>query len=300
MGFMTIETKIKLWKRAALFGAALIWGSSFIVVKNTVDVVPPIFLIAIRFTIATILLSFVFYKHLKKLNREYLKSGFVIGFLLFLAYTIQTIGITDTTPGKNVFLTAIYCVLVPFLFWMVNRNRPDRYHFIAAFLCIIGIGFVCLSDGLKIRLGDSLTLIGGFFYAAHMVAVEKLSKDRDPVLITITQFGYTAIFAWISSLLTEGIPDASQFSSEVLLGILYLAVFATAIALLLQNVGQKGTPPAAASIILSMEAVLGVLFSVIFYHEKVTLQLFIGFAFILIAIIISETKLSFLHKNKTN
>ncbi len=285
---MTLE--MKMLKRAALFGAALIWGGSFIVVKNTVDVIPPIFLIAVRFTIATIVLCIVFCKHLKKLDKTYLNSGLLIGVLLFLAYTIQTIGITDTTPGKNAFLTAIYCVIVPFLYWVVNHKRPNRYHVMAALLCILGIGFVCLSEGLKLKFGDSLTLIGGFFYAAHMVSVEKLSKDKDPVLITITQFGYTAIFAFLATLMTEKLPKVEAFTNEVLGGIFYLAVFATAIALLLQNIGQKGTPPAAASIILSLEAVFGVIFSVVFYHERVTTQLLIGFAFIFVAIIISERK----------
>ncbi|MDD3172827.1 MAG: DMT family transporter, partial [Herbinix sp.] len=242
------------------------------------------------------LLSAIFHKRIKKLNKDYFIKGGIIGVCLFLAYSLQTIGITDTTPGKNAFLTAIYCVLVPFLFWAVDKKKPDNFNIIAAFVSIIGIGFVSLNGNFTIRVGDSFTLAGGVIYAAHMVAVAKFGKDKDPILLTILQFGYAAVFSWIVALLFEDFP--SEWSVGTITGILYLAVFATSIALLLQNVGQKYTNPAPAAIILSLESVFGVLFSVIFYHESITLRLFLGFLLIFFAVIISETKLSFLFKNK--
>lgn len=297
---MKSETKSMILRRAALFGAALIWGSSFIVVKNTVDATPPVLLVAIRFTIACFVLCIVFIKKLKLLTRSYLSSGLVIGLCLFLAYTIQTIGITDTTPGKNAFLTAIYCVLVPFLFWVVNKTRPDRYHFIAAILCMSGIGLTCLQENLKISMGDSLTLLSGLFYAIHIVMVAKLACKKDPIIVTIVQFGYTALFSWLLTLTTTEVSMTSLIKPETIGAIIYLSLFCTAIALLLQNIGQKNTPPAQASIILSLEAVFGVLFSVLFYHEKLTQKLFLGFILIMLSIIVSETKLKFLRIHRIN
>ena len=287
---------INVLAKIALFSAALIWGSSFIVVKSAVDVFEPFMLLGFRFTIACALLCLIFRKKLSLLNKDYFIKGGIIGFCLFAAYGLQTVGITDTTPGKNAFLTAIYCVLVPFLFWIVDKCKPDMFNFLAAFLCIGGIGLVSLSGDLSIRMGDALTLVGGFFYAAHMVSVAKFSQDKDPVLITILQFGFCALFAWVVGFLFEDFPTKWSVSSVG--GMLYLAVFATAAALLLQNIGQKHTPPAAASIILSLESVFGVLFSVLFYHEEVTPRLLTGFVLIFFAVVISETKLSFLFKNK--
>jgi drug/metabolite transporter (DMT)-like permease len=211
-----------------------------------------------------------------------------------LAYSLQTIGITDTTPGKNAFLTAIYCVLVPFLYWIIDRKKPDIYNFIAAFISITGIGFVSLNGSFSIGTGDAFTLAGGFFYAAHLIAVAKFGRKKDPVLLTILQFGYSAIFAWIVAFFFEDLPTA--WTIGTISGLLYLAVFATAIALLLQNIGQKYTKPAPAAIILSLESVFGVLFSVLFYHEEITLKLFIGFLLIFLSVVISETKLSFLKR----
>lgn len=282
--------------KMALFIASLIWGSSFLVVKNSMDFMGPYTLLAFRFTIGCLLLSIIFHKKLKKINRSYLKQGAVTGVLIFLAYSIQTIGIIDTTPGKNAFLTAIYCVIVPFMYWLVDKNKPDVYHFTAAFVGIAGIGLVSLNGSFEIEVGDAFSLISGLFYGAHMVAVAKFSKGKDPVIITILQFGYAAVLSWFMSLLTEDIP--SSIGTGEIVNVLYLAVFATAVALLFQNIGQKYTNPAPASIIMSLESVFGVIFSVIFYGEEITLKLFTGFVFIFIAILISETKLSFIGKKE--
>lgn len=144
---MDKQKKINILARGALFSAALIWGSSFFVVKDTVDAIPPNFLLAVRFTVGCIVLALIFHKRLKEIDREYLWKGAVIGLCLFAAYSSQTIGITDTTPGKNAFLTAVYCVIVPFLFWMVNKTKPDIYNIAAALLCLTGIGMVSLTEG---------------------------------------------------------------------------------------------------------------------------------------------------------
>lgn len=294
---MNQRNEHRIASKIALFGASLIWGSSFLIMKNSVDNIEPHFLLGIRFTIGCLLLCLIFHRRLKELNRAYFLRGGLLGLFLFLAYSLQTIGLTGTTPGKNAFLTAIYCVIVPFLYWAVDRKKPDAYHLSAALLTILGIGLVSLNSGLTIQYGDAFTMAGGFFYAAHMVAVAKFGKDRDPVLITILQFGYAAIFSWIVSLLTEEMKI--PMNPGVITGVLYLSVFATAVALLLQNVGQKYTNPAPAAVILSLESVFGVLFSVIFYKEEINLRLLLGFLLIFLAVIISETKLSFLKKKKT-
>ncbi len=292
---MEQNAKRNIIAKAALFGASLIWGSSFLIVKTSVDVMGPHMLLGIRFTIGCLLLCIIFHKKLKMLNKDYFRKGGLIGLLIFLAYSLQTIGITGTTPGKNAFLTAIYCVLVPFLYWAVDRTRPDIFNITAAILTILGIGMVSLNGSFQIQYGDAFTLAGGVFYAAHMIAVARFGKEKDPVLITILQFGYAAIFSWIVAFATEDL--GVQMNVGVITGVLYLSVFATAIALLFQIIGQKYTKPAPAAVILSLESVFGVLFSVVFYREQITMRLFIGFLLIFLAVILSETKLSFLRKS---
>ena len=285
-----------LMAKLALLLATLIWGTSFVVVKDAVDIIPTAYLLAVRFSVACALLALIFFKKLKKINKEYLLHGLIIGTCLFLAYYIQTLGIEDTTPGKNAFITAAYCVMVPFMFWFINRKKPDKYNIIAAVLCLAGIGLVSLTADLTVGKGDALTLVAAVFYALHMVFIAMFSKDKDPTVLTILQFAVTAIFSWIASFMVK--PVAFEITTSLATSVLYLALFATAACLLLQNVGQKYTNPSEAAIILSLESVFGVLFSILLYAEKITPQIGIGFLLIFVAIIISETKLSFIKKSK--
>ncbi len=289
--------KKSFFAKTALFVAAIIWGLSFFIVKDTVEIFPPNFLLAIRFTVGAALLALCFIKKLAIIDKGYLLSGAAMGACLFAAYCVQTIGITETTPGKNAFLTAIYCIIVPFLFWIWDKKAPEKYHFGAAIIAIIGIGIVSLTEQLTIGFGDALTLLGGFFYALHIVVTNKVGTNRDIIVLTVLQFAFAALFSWFCAIIFEQFPQNVSITTESVLGIGFLSVFATCLALLFQNVGQKFSDPSAAAIILSLESVFGVLFSVIFYNEQVTLRLLIGFTLIFVAVIASETKFAFLRKN---
>ena len=293
---MSPEMMKKLAK-PMLFAAALIWGTSFFIMKNALDSLPVYALLAIRFTAGAILLSIVCLKKWKDFTVDYLWRGAVVGGFLFTAYTVQTFGLSLTTPSKNAFLTAVYCVLVPFFTWMVVHRRPDRYNIAAAVLCVAGVGLVSLNEALTINVGDLLTLLCAVFYAAHIVAVEKLSPGKDIYLITIFQFAFAALYSWMFALTTEVFPTQALRDPAVFLPLAYLCVMATTVALLFQNVGQIWSDPASASVILSLESVFGVLFSVLFYGDPVTARLVVGFALIFVAVLCSETKFAFLrHK----
>ena len=293
---------INILARVAILVATLIWGSTFVLMKDTVSVMSPSWLLFFRFTVGWMLLAIIFNKKLKLLNKSYVLGGAVIGLCLFLAYFTQTLGIADTTPGKNAMLTAGYCVLVPFLMWGVNRKRPDAFNIIAALLCIVGIGMVALtSNGEKFTIvpGDTLTLVGAFFYAAHIVAVWTFARDKDMILVTILQFFYCSVFSLALAFVTGQELDFANIPLSNIYMLAYLAVFGTTIALLFQNIGQKYVPPSAASILLSLESVFGVMFSLIFFaDEKKDPIIFIGFALVMIAVIISETKLDFIFKKQ--
>ena len=284
------------WGRVALLTAALIWGSSFIVMKNAVEGVPVFMLLGIRFTVGCLLLMLIFHRRLKTIGKKQLLHGAVVGTLLFAAYTVQTFGLRETTPGKNAFLTAVYCVLVPFVNWVIFRRRPTGWNWLAAVMCLAGIGLVSLEGDLTMNRGDALTLVGGVFYALHLVAVSRFGEEDDPVMLTMLQFGASAVWCWGLSFMTESMPN--PFPTNAWLELAYLAVFATTAALLLQNVGQSVTPAAPAAILLSLESVFGVAFSVMLGAEGLTAQLVCGFALIFLAVVASETQFSFLRKGR--
>lgn len=287
----------KLAKPLLVF-ATVIWGSTFFILKDTLDNVSVYFMLAFRFTLATVILALAFWKRWKGIDKSYFLAGAVMGTLLFSAYAVQNFGLIGTTPGKNAFFTAVYCVIVPFLYWAIHhRTRPDKFNVVAAILCLLGIGFVSWDGGLSIAYGDALTLIGGFLYACHIVAVAHYSQKRDIFLLTVLQFGAVAILSWIFAGVTGGIP-AEVLPVKAWIVLLYLAIAATALALLFQNVGQKYTDPSAAAVLLALEAPFGVLFSILFANERPTAFMIIGFALIFVSIICSETKFSFFSMKK--
>ncbi|MBP8639817.1 MAG: DMT family transporter [Oscillospiraceae bacterium] len=295
---MSIDQKKKyaVLGRSALFFTTLIWGTSFVVLKNTLDTVPTLYILAFRFSGAAVLLALIFAKELKKIDRKYLINGAVLGTLIFCGYVVQTYGLYYTTPGKNAFLTAAYCILVPFVAWIVSKKRPDKYNFISTLICLAGVGFVSLKNDKTIELGDWLTLCCSIFYAVHIVLTAKYVKGRSVAILSMLQFATAGILGWISALIVDPFP--TEISVGNIWSIVYLCVMCTAVCFLCQTFGQKHTPASTAAIILTLESVFGAGFSVLLGKEVLTPKLFVGFALIFFAVLISETKLNFLKKKK--
>ncbi len=289
------ENTLKKLAKPMIVFATLIWGSTFFILKDTLDDVDLMFLLAFRFSLAAGILALVFWKRWKGMDLRCLWQGGALGVLLFAAYAVQNYGLMDTTPGKNAFFTAVYCVIVPFLYWVVDRLRPSRWNVLAAVLCVAGIGFVSWDGGLAFTRGDLLTLLSGFIYACHIVAVAKFSQGRDIFILTVLQFASTALCCWVGMLFTGGFP-ADGLPAQAWLVLLYLALAATSIALLFQNVGQKYTDPSSAALLLSLEAPFGVAFSVLFGAEQPAPLMYLGFFLIFLAIVCSETQFKFLRK----
>ncbi len=290
------EHTLKKLAKPMIVLATVIWGSTFFILKDTLDDVDLMFLLAFRFTLAAAILALAFWKRWKAMDLGYLWRGGVMGVLLAAAYAVQNYGLMDTTPGKNAFFTAVYCVIVPFLYWAVDRLRPSRWNVLAALLCVAGIGLVSWDGGLSLSGGDVLTLCGGLLYACHIAAVSKFSQGRDIFLLTVLQFAATALCCWAGTLLfTHGLP-VNGLPQRAWWVLLYLAVAATTLALLFQNVGQKYTDPSSAALLLALEAPFGVAFSVVFGAESPTPLMYLGFLLIFLAIVCSETQFKFLRK----
>ncbi len=286
-----IKRKVKLAAGLGLLVTAFIWGFAFVVVKNSLDYVSPIYMLAFRFTIAGITLALVFMKRLRHMNKKLLAHGALVGFFLFAAYLVQTIGCDYTTAGKNAFLTTIYVVVVPFLGWALRKGKPDRYCVAAAFIAIAGIGLLTLEGDFSVNIGDMLTLVCGILFALQIIYIDQYTETDDPVLIAIWQIIFAAVYSWITAFIAGGeFPAEALGSSSVVLSMLYLGLFSTMIAFVLQNVCQKYLRPATASLLMSTESVFGVLCSVLFLHELMNGRMVIGCALIFAAIVLNEIK----------
>lgn len=277
---------------------AAIWGFAFVIVKDSLDYVGAVWMIAFRFTIAAVILAAIFYKKFALFNRSYLVHGAVLGLFLFLAYLFQTIGCKFTTAGKNAFLTTVYVILIPLIGWPMRKKRPSWYVFVAAVMSVTGIGLLALqNDGgnvFDINMGDTLTLVCGIFYALHILFVEKYDETEDPVFLTVLQFAFAALFGWIvspfmtDSKLNGSFPLEYLSNPRVILSMMYLGVFSTMVAFFLQNVCLKFVPSALASLFLSLESVFGVLFSTLLLGEHLSLRMWAGCVLIFGALMMAE------------
>ncbi|MBO4706659.1 MAG: DMT family transporter [Spirochaetaceae bacterium] len=284
---------------SGLILVTIIWGAAFAVVKNSLDYVPPIYMMAFRFTIAGIVMSLVFIKKLLRIKKDELIHGVGIGVFLFLAYAFQTIGCNYTTAGKNAFLTTVYVILVPFLNWILIKRRPDIFSIIAALLSITGIGLLSLEGDFTMNKGDVLTLICSFCYALQIIFIAQWSQNDDPVLLAIIQIIVAALLSWITAPFIDGDMNWHVLSSgNVILSMMYLGLLSTMVAFALQTICQKYLAPSLAALLMSFEAVFGALSGVIFLGEIIPPRGIVGCALMFFAVVLSETKFSFLRRRK--
>jgi drug/metabolite transporter (DMT)-like permease len=253
-------------------------------------------MIALRFAAAGLFLSIIFckrvgFKRSKQITGRTLRTGIILALFLFLAYAFQTVGCVYTTAGKNAFLTTIYVILVPLITWVIVKRRPGLHVFAAALLAVIGIGLLSLNDDLTVNRGDVLTLVCGFWYAVHIVFIARFTQKHgeDPITLTILQMVFCSVFAWLFAPFYDGpFPVAAVTTARPVLSLLYLAVFPSGIAFLLQNVGQKHLSPSTAALLLSTESVFGALFSVLLLGELMTLRMIAGCALLFVAVTLSS------------
>lgn len=272
----------------SLLLVALFWGGGFVAVKNALDNVKPFYMMAIRFILAFILLSIVFFNRFRKVRLEDLKSGSIVGLFLFAGFAAQTVGLQYTTAGKQAFLTGTNVVIVPFFYWLISKKYPGWHSVAAAFLALAGIGLLTLQNGFAVNPGDSLTLLCAVFFAAHIVSVGYFAKDIDPIVLSIIQIGFAGAASILCAVIFERFPYELNRSAGFAIG--YLVIFSTLLAFLIQNVAQKYTPSTHAAIILCLESVFGSILSVIMLGDRFTVQMITGCILIFSAIILTETR----------
>ena len=281
---------IKALSALGLIITTIIWGSAFVVMKHSVEVITPAYLLALRFTIASAGLVAVFWKRVRRIRKTDVMCGGLLGVFLFISYLFQTYGLKYTTASKNAFITTLYVILVPFLHWFYNKKRPSRNNVAAAAIAVLGLALLSLEGDLSVNTGDLMTLVCGFFFAFHIVFIDRYTEDHDPIVLTVIQMVVAAILSWAMAFPLEGSFDFKVIDPSMMTSLLYLGIFSTMLCFLFQNVGQKHLSPNTSSIILSFEAVFGLGFSVIFLEEPVTLKLAAGCALMFASVILSEYK----------
>ena len=270
---------------------AFMWGSGFVGMAMGLEHFTVFQLMAGRFTLATLLLSMIFYKKVQLINWQIIWRGTILGAILFGAFVLQTYGLSYTTPSKNAFLTSINVLIVPIIAFVIYKRGFDRYEVIAAIMAVVGIGFLSLTDSFTIHIGDMLSILCAVAFAFDIFYTNVFVKKCDALALTIVQFAVASIFSIIGVFVLGETP--TTISAEGLGILLYLAVFCTLVAYVCQNIGMQYANPTKSAIILSMESLFGTLFSVMILSELLTGRMLIGCVLILMAVLLAELKPKF-------
>ncbi|MDU6248918.1 MAG: DMT family transporter, partial [Paeniclostridium sordellii] len=248
-----------------------------------------------RFFIGALLISVIFFKQIKKIDKKDIIPGVLLGGFLFVAFSFQTFGLQFTTSSKSAFLTASNVVIVPFIGCMLYKRKLDKISVLSSLIALIGIGIISLETNFTIGIGDSLTLICAIGFAMHIFLTSQFTKKHNPIVLTCIQM----ITAFLLSLILQIIAGEvnADINISTMSSILFLGVFNTTICFLGQTICQTKVDETKTALILSTEAVFGMLFSVVIANEVITTKMIAGSLLIFIAIICSETKLKFLLKS---
>lgn len=291
---MERNRKVEVIASIVLAVVALVWGTTYAVIKDTLSVVQPFSLMMFRFGFSALILSMMYLKKFKIIKSVDLKRGIIIGIFMFLAFYFLIVSIRFTTASKFSFIVGAYVLIVPFLSWIINKTRLDRYAIVGAILATIGLAFLTMEKGAVFNLWDLVAGCCSFFFAAHMIAIEKYSGDSDPILLTIIQFITTAVLF----IILTGIKEGYNFTvlPEIKWTLGYLVIISTIIPFAIQNIVQRYISSTSTALILTLQSAFGSIFAVYYLDERMTKQMIIGCLLIFIAIVFQETKLKFLKK----
>jgi drug/metabolite transporter (DMT)-like permease len=274
--------------KIGLMLVAIIWGTGFVASALALENYSAYQILAIRFTIAFLVLLVLNIKRLKVLS----------GVFLFLAFAFQTVGLQFTTPSKNAFLTAVNVVIVPFLGYLLLKKKLSVKSIVGSFVTLIGIALLSLTGSVgSFNLGDILTLICAVFFALQIFVTDLFVNEEETWSLMLLQMGSAAILSWITLFVTGDKLPVLEFKS--LMPVLYLGLVSTLLAYFIQTASQKYTTSSQAAIILSTEAFFGMISSVIILSERVSINMLVGAVFIFIGILIVELEFKLLVKGRS-
>ena len=270
---------------------ALIWGVAFVVVKDSIQSVTPLYMTAMRFFIAAAACVPLCIQFKCSIDKNTVIKGIILGVALFTAYVLQTYGINYTTAGKNAFITAFYMVLVPFFNLLFFGKRVNRMQIFAAFMALAGVGLLTLGGDTGINIGDALTFLCAIVFALQIILTGRFCRDVDAFMLNTVQLVTVTVLSLIAAPIFEGPPaGAVVLSGRLIASMLYLGLLSTMFAECVQTIGLKYVSPLLATILMSLESVFGVLASVVLLGERLTGKMVTGCVLMFAAIIIIELK----------
>lgn len=276
---------------AMLLLVAIIWGGGFMATRIAIDAqLSSPFILMVRFIIAAAVFGLAFRQHLRQnFSRPGILSGILMGTVLFIAFTSQTIAMEYANPSNVGFLTSTNVVMVPLLWWAFAHRRPPARVGVACVLALLGIAALSFQWGeaFVFSAGDLLALLCSLFFATHITLTGLFSARHDAKVLVFVQFTTAAVLSFLFFLLFDR--DFSAFRPSMgLAAVGYLGLFSTCLCFFFQTVAQSQVPASSAALLLCTESLFCTIFSVLMGYEPVTLSMIVGGTVIFSAVLLCE------------
>jgi drug/metabolite transporter (DMT)-like permease len=287
-----LKNKKVVFAELSLLVITVIWGLGFPITRIAIDFgFGPSTIMLGRFMIAALLLTIVYFKRLKFIDKKIILFGIITGVFLFLGFYFQTVGNVYTTPSKNGFITQLNIVFVPFLFMLFFRKLVDVYNVIAVLIALVGMFVLSYNPtGFSgVNIGDILTFICAIMVAFHIVSASYFQKkyNFDPALFVLVNIVTSFVLSGLLFVFTESLPVVEI---KFYWPILFLGVFNTALGFLVQSFALKISLPTRVSLIVALESIFAAVSSYIILNEEMTSAIIFGGALIILGVLINEIK----------
>ncbi len=279
-----IPRGVRVLADLGLFYAAAIWGATFFLVKDALNDIDPVVLVAYRFLMAGAISAAFLIATRRPIFKDFGK-GLLLAIVLWTLYIPQTIGLGITTASNSGFITGLFVAFVPLFLLTVFRKKPNIMEMVASVVALLGLW--TLTGGLtKVNAGDLLTLLAAMAYALHLLLADRYMKTGvDPYIISCQQFFLVGLFSLVSGILF-GLPFSvdSKFAMKT---VVFLALFPTLSAFVIQLSAQKIASPLRVSLIFAMEPVFAGIFAWTLGGEVFAIRSAAGGLLIFAALVIS-------------
>lgn len=280
----------------ALALVALIWGATFPLIRNAVVDIDPSVFVWVRFLLAALVLLPFVLGMMKKTNRDMVLSAALLGFINSISYIAQTIGLQTVHSAKAAFITGTYVIIVPFLLPLFRLGKPSHLEWFATVIALAGLYVLTGADLSHANIGDLWILCSAIFIGLGITYLQRITKRiANFRLLAFYQILFTIPLPFI---LAPKVNTTVLFDPDVLIGLIFCAVFATSLALFLQTKYQKHTTATKAALIFCLEPIFASIFSATFNNEPLTLHIVFGGLIILLSLLI-PILLRLLLSNKT-
>lgn len=266
------------------------WGISYSVTKLAIGDYSPSTFLFYRFLMAVMVLTVIFWKYVRNINLESIKTGAVLAVPMFLGIHLQTVGLKYTDASQCSFIAGLCVIIIPLIKLTVYKTSPPLKIWIAALTALSGLFIIAVKEKFTINLGDLYTIAGAFAFAIYLISVEKHSAAKNLLTSIVPMFAFCALFTFILAL-TDQNADWFPERNTFWLGVIYCALFSTAYMYTISNISQRYLSAERVAVIYLFEPIFGAIAAFFILGENLSLRLLLGGSLIFAATLISEVNL---------